>query len=205
MPWRRWSVRTSLTLATVVVMTVLCMVISALILTGAHADRTAERHRLNQNAGMRAGTLQATHQLPPVIDDHSIAALQVIDPTGRIASASPSMVGQPRMAWFAPPPGQRLGSWQTMCDVPGFGNACMLVSVQRAPRRDGNWMIYTAAPASPWLVSGRLLVSLLVASGLVVAVTAIGARRIVGRSLKPVEAIRAQLRKIASTRARPVQ
>ena len=93
MPWRRWSVRTSLTLATVVVMTVLCMVISALILTGAHADRTAERHRLNQNAGMRAGTLQATHQLPPVIDDHSIAALQVIDPTGRIASASP--------AWWA--------------------------------------------------------------------------------------------------------
>ncbi|GAA4557297.1 hypothetical protein GCM10023193_08790 [Planotetraspora kaengkrachanensis] len=170
-----------------------------LILTSAHADRTAERNRLNQNAGMRAGTLQATHQLPPVVDDPSVSALQVIDPRGRIAAASPSMIGRPRMAWFYPPPGQRLGSGQTMCDVPGFGNACMLVSVQRAPRKDGYWMIYTAAPAYPWLVSGRLLASLLVGSGLVVAVTTLGARRIVGRSLEPVEATRAQLRKITLT------
>ncbi|MFG1701636.1 sensor histidine kinase [Nonomuraea sp. M3C6] len=198
-PWRRWSVRTSLTLATVVVMSVLCVAISVLILAMVHNNRNMERNRVNQGAATRVVGLLARNQLPPMIDDRSVAALQVLAPTGRIVSASPTMVGHPRMASFTPPRPQRLGRAQTVCHVPGFGDACLLVSVQRAPRPDGDWIIYAAAPASPWYVNDQLPASLLAGSVLFVAVTAISARRIVGRSLKPVDGIQAQLCKITST------
>lgn len=96
-------------------------------------------------------------------------------------------------------PGQRARHTRAVCQVPGFGTAYMLVSVQRVPRRGGDWMTYAAAPADPWHVSGQLLVPLLAGSALIVALTALGARGIVITSLKPVEAIRAKLSKNTTT------
>ncbi|KAB8192833.1 HAMP domain-containing protein [Nonomuraea phyllanthi] len=183
---------------TAVVMTILCLSISGLILMRVHDERTMERNHLNHDAAMRAAALLARGDLPPVHADPSVTALQVIDPTGRIVSTSPSMEGRPPLASFAPPPG-RLGAERTLCRVPGSGDACLLVSVQRAPRSHGDWMIYAAAPAYPWYVSGRLLAPLLLSCALIVAFTTLGARRIVITSLRPVEAIRAKLSKITTT------
>ncbi|WP_326626926.1 HAMP domain-containing histidine kinase [Nonomuraea fuscirosea] len=187
-----------MTFITAAVMTVLCLSISALILMKVHDDRTTVRNRLNHDAAMRATTLLRRDDLPPVHVDPSVAALQVIDPSGRIVSASPTMVSRPPMASFTPPPGV-LGAYHTVCQMPGFDDRCMIVSVQRAPRPGGDWMIYAAAPAYPWYVSGQLLTPLLAASALAIALTALGTRRIVITSLKPVEAIRAQLSKITTT------
>ncbi|MGP4104635.1 sensor histidine kinase [Nonomuraea sp. KM90] len=190
--------RTRLTLLAVIVMTLLCAGLGAVIVTSIHNVRTVELNRRNHDANTRAAGLLARGRLDPVHADHGVAALQVIDPAGRIVSASANLQGRPPMASFVPTAG-RMGRMKTLCHMPDFPGTCMLVSVQRVPRRDGDWIIYSAAPAHPWYVSGRLLSGVLAGSTLLIGVTAAGAYRIVGRSLKPVDSIRAQLCKITST------
>jgi signal transduction histidine kinase len=196
--WRDWSVRTRLTLLAGILMTVLCAGISTLILTSVHAHLTTQHYRRSHDASIRAVRLLARDQLPQVIDDRAIAALQVIDPTGRIVAASQGIRGGPRMASFVPPR-DSLGREETLCRVPGFGDRCMIVTVQAVPRRDGDWLVYGANPALPWYVNGQLLTGVLAGSALLIGVTAIGAQRTVGSSLKPVDDIRAKLSKITST------
>ncbi|WP_235854373.1 sensor histidine kinase [Nonomuraea aridisoli] len=190
--------RARLTLLAAIVMTLLCAGLSALIVTSIHSERSTELNRRNHDANMRTAGLLARGQLTPVHTERGIAALQVIDPAGRIVSASANMRGRPPMAFFVPTE-ERMGRMETLCHMRDFAGTCMLVSVQRVPRRDGDWIIYSAAPAYPWYVSGRLLAGVLAGSTLLIGVTAFGAYRIVGRSLKPVEAIRAHLCKITST------
>ncbi|MEU8364184.1 ATP-binding protein [Nonomuraea sp. NPDC048882] len=193
-----WSVRTRLTLLATLVMTLLCAGFSALILTNVHTERTNERSRRSHDANMRAITLLARGELSPVHAERGVAALQMIDPAGRIVSASPNLPRGSPMATFAPIAG-RMGRTETLCDMPVSPGDCMLVSATIAPRHDGNWIGYAAAPAHPWYVSGRLLSGVLTGSVLLIGFTAAGAYRIVGRALKPVDTIRAQLSKITST------
>lgn len=193
-----WSVRTRLTILATLVMTLLCAGFSALILTSVHTERTTERSRRSHDANMRAIALLARGELASVHAEPGVAALQMIDPAGRVVAASPNMRERPPMTTFVPREG-RLGRTETLCDMPVFAPDCMLVSATLAPRRDGDWIGYAAAPVYPWYVSGRLLGGALTGSALLIGFTAAGAYRIVGRALRPVGTIRAQLSKITST------
>lgn len=150
-----WSVRTRLTILATLVMTLLCAGFSALILTSVHTERTTERSRRSHDANMRAIALLARGELASVHAEPGVAALQMIDPAGRVVAASPNMRERPPMTTFVPREG-RLGRTETLCDMPVFAPDCMLVSATLAPRRDGDWIGYAAAPVYPWYVSGRL-------------------------------------------------
>jgi signal transduction histidine kinase len=75
----------------------------------------------------------------------------------------------------------------------------MVVTALKVSERDGVWLIYTAGPAIPWY--GPLLLLLLVigASLLFIATMAFVTYQAVGRTLAPVNAIRAQLAEITAT------
>ncbi|WP_326645610.1 ATP-binding protein [Nonomuraea fuscirosea] len=196
-PCREWSVRSRLSLLAATVMTLLCTGIAALIITIVHDDRMLETNRRNHDAIASAAGLLAHGQVPAVSTGYQIAAFQVIDPAGRVVSASANLQGRPPMAPSVP--SLLVGGMETLCHMPDFPDTCMLVSAQRVPRPDGDWAIYVAAPAYPWYVNGRFLAGVVAGSALLIGVTAFGAWRIVGRSLKPVATIWAQLCKITST------
>ncbi|MFB4278434.1 sensor histidine kinase [Nonomuraea sp. MTCD27] len=194
---REWSVRTRLSLLSAIVMTLLCAGIAALIIKIVHDDRTLETNRRNHHAITHAARLLTRGQVPTASTGYPISAFQVIDPTGRIVSASANLRGRPPMAPFVPSP--LVGGMETLCHMPDLPGTCMIVSAQRVPRPDGDWSIFVAAPAHPWYVTERLLTGVVAVFVLLIAITTIGAWRIVARSLKPVDTIRTQLSKITST------
>jgi signal transduction histidine kinase len=193
-----WSVRTRLTLLSSVVMALLCAGVCVLILVGAHNDATNDRTDRILVAELRVARHISRDQLPPVLLDYGIAALQVVDLRGRVVSANRRMIGKPRMASFVPP-GESMLADQTVCDVPGFPGTCMIVIAIRASGAGGDWIVYGADPVVPWYVDRRLFLALLAGFTLLVGATTIGAYRTVSKTLDPVEAIGTELAEITST------
>ncbi|TMR22271.1 HAMP domain-containing histidine kinase [Nonomuraea zeae] len=173
----------------------LCTIFSAVTLAGARADAVQDQKDHILLANQRAARSIVQNELPPVLPSRGI--FQVIAPDGRVAAASPRMAGQPRLASFTPP-GDSAKSDRVVCQAPGFHDTCLMV-VALQIRVDGEtWIIYGAQPVIPWYVDYRLLVILEAGAALLVAATAIAAYRTVSKTLRPVEAIRAELAEITS-------
>ncbi|MEU3165655.1 HAMP domain-containing sensor histidine kinase [Streptosporangium sp. NPDC006930] len=194
---RDWSVRARMTVLAGVVMALLCTTFCALILVGAYQDATEDRADRILRVKLRVLPLLLRDRLPPVLPELGIVALQVVGPTGRVVAANSRMTGKPRMASFVPPE-EFSPKGGVVCGTPK-PDACVIVVGLRVHAHGDHWIIYGAEPVVPPYVHHFLLAALLGGSALLVGVTAVGTYRTVGKTLVPIEAMRAELAEITST------
>ncbi|WP_433512096.1 sensor histidine kinase [Nonomuraea sp. CA-143628] len=192
------SVRTRMTLLAGAVMAALCVVFCVFILVGAHDRAVDDRTDVILQTELHVARHISRNQLPSVLPDHGLAALQVVDSHGQVVAANMRMFGKPRMASFAPPD-DNLRTDRTVCTVPGFANTCLIVVAIRVAGAGGDWIIYGADPLIPWYIDRSVVLSLLLGSALMISATAIGAYRTVSKTLDPVDDIVAELAEITST------
>ena len=133
---------------------------------------------------------ELANPLPPISQD-LIRPVQVIDPHGQVVAATRDLQHKPVMAHFVPKGPRRVASAVSCHSVLGSGR-CHIIVAQHV-YRDGDWTIYSAAPAPPFCVYPGVAAILAAGTVAFTIAAACGARRTVTGSLRPVDAIRAQL------------
>ncbi|MEV4079123.1 HAMP domain-containing sensor histidine kinase [Nonomuraea fuscirosea] len=193
-----WSIRARVTMLTATAVLMLCVLAVWLILSHRHDEVTGDRLRQVYAASLELAHRYKHRTVPPVIDVQAVPSMQLVDPAGQVVSASNRMLGRPRMAAFAPsrPPA---GMDRLLCDVPGHPGQCMHVVAMRVSTAGGDLIAYSALPAPPWYVNTALLARLVAGSAILLSITTVGAYRLVGRTLRPVEAMTAELAEITAS------
>ncbi|SEG70688.1 Signal transduction histidine kinase [Thermomonospora echinospora] len=162
------------------------------------ANTTARLLHETQLAGRRvSGAVRDGTLRPPIPDDAKGIILQVVGPDGRVRATTRADRGRPPVSDLRPTVAQRIHDY-VECDMPGY-DRCMLVEAIRATTAPDSVVIYAAQPMPVLLTSG--LLELLLAAGVLLmsAPVAWTTWHIVGRTLRPVEAIRAQLSEITAS------
>ena len=194
---RRWalSVRARTTiLATILVAGALTIGAIALLVTLDHALVTS-RDGIAKARTADLAAMAAADSLPQVltnIDDDSVA--QVVDDTGRVVAASPNVVGAPPLSNQPPPTGTR-PVVRELKDAPDDNETeNYRVWVRSAPSPHGTVTIYvgTSTESAPE-ASQTLRRALLAGVPVTVLVIAFVTWLLVGRALRPVEAIRSEV------------
>ncbi|MEU8271184.1 HAMP domain-containing sensor histidine kinase [Sphaerisporangium sp. NPDC049002] len=196
--WRDWSVRTRLTWVASVVMALACAGVSVLVFLGVHDLAMSEKRQEIVLVDLHVGRLIRLGRLPRILPPKRVDAVQVVDDKGQIVSSTSQLAGKPLMADIAPADEQGEAHGVT-CWVPGHEGTCMNVVVTRYYRPEGDWLIYGADPVVPWHVNSALVALLGLGSLLVVAATALGTYRIVGRALAPVDSVCKELTEITAS------
>jgi signal transduction histidine kinase len=144
------------------------------------------------SASVRDGTLAS-----PIPDDSGGRILiQVVAPGAHVLDSTPSAAGRPPVSSIWPPRNERV---QDRVDCEGPEGGCYLVEAIRVTTAPDSVVVLAAKPLPGFLVNG-LLEALLAAAVLVLSALAAWVTwRIVGRTLRPVEAIRAQLAEISGS------
>ncbi|RSN46963.1 sensor histidine kinase [Actinomadura sp. WAC 06369] len=177
----------------------ICAILTTLILIGVR-DRAADYRR--QQAG--AAALQMVFfvkqgEVPPRLRSPRDVAIQVLDARGRIVAATPDLEGEGRMARFVPGRSS-VYAVRELCPPAGFAS-CMDVLAFRVFDPRGDWIVYAAAPATPWYVNSSLVTVLLSMSVLVTLLACLRTWGTVDRTLVPVDAIRAELTEITAKKS----
>ncbi|WP_248966046.1 sensor histidine kinase [Sphaerisporangium perillae] len=123
--------------------------------------------------------------------------LQVVDPQGRVVASTPQLQGKPVIARFTPD--SKNMAISVVCGGVFPPDECDIVVAQWAHRAGERWLVYSSSPAVPPWVDPRLAG---LVGGCAVALTAAItylAHRNVRASLRPVNAIRAELDNINAT------
>jgi signal transduction histidine kinase len=182
--------------------TLIASVISALVLIGTAvavdlAIRGAMERRvvlsvLRVADGVRAATQRgALHT--PIPADPRVDSIQVVDGAGRVLDSTPAMAGRGPISTARPGP-YRDSQLLTVC--PGHHH-CSRVAVLRVGTAGGDDFIYTAR-RTPWVLDTYWLEVAAAAAVLVLIGLAAGITWwMVGRTLGPIEAIRAELAEIS--------
>ncbi|MFC4586862.1 sensor histidine kinase [Sphaerisporangium corydalis] len=171
---------------------------SALVFSGVQDLAMSERRSQIALVNMHVSRLARLDMLPPILPAQDVAVVQVADETGRVVSSTREMAGRPLIASFAP--AQEQGeAHERVCSIPAFPGTCMSVVVTRFYRATGDWLIYGADPVVPWYVNLGLVALLLGGSLLLVAITALGTSRVVGRALAPVDNVCTELAEITAS------
>jgi signal transduction histidine kinase len=190
------SLRVRITLVAGAFATLFCIVVSVLVVTYMRERNARHGHEQITEAIDRMIYQIRVDALPQVLVRNGDQATQVLDPHGRVVTASPQIAGGPRMSTFRPT-GSKMRAKRTLCPPAGF-EGCMTVVAFKMFRPDGTWIIYTAIPVVPWHVNATLAIFLGVVTLLIIAMTAWVAYRAVGRTLAPVDAIRVEIDEITA-------
>ncbi|XRQ06818.1 ATP-binding protein [Actinomadura welshii] len=146
------------------------------------------------SGGVRDGTLRS-----PIPDNtRGRVLIQVIAPGGRVTNATPPALGEAPVSRLWPSSNLRVRDF-TVCRGAWPDRECFVVEAIRATTAPDSVVVYAASPMPSPLVNG--LLEALLAGGVVLLVGAAAwiTWRVVGRTLGPVEAIRAQLAEISAT------
>ncbi|NDU74951.1 HAMP domain-containing protein [Actinomadura sp. DSM 109109] len=146
------------------------------------------------SGGVRDGTLEGA------IRDRSRdrVLIQVVEPGGRVTNATPAATDRPPVSRLWPPSNMRVQDF-TECRGRWPDRECFVAEAIRVSTARDSVVVYAAARQPDYLVNG--LLEGVLGSG-VLLLAAVAARitwRVVGRTLGPVEAIRAQLAEISAT------
>ncbi|MFI7637921.1 sensor histidine kinase [Nonomuraea sp. NPDC049400] len=194
--WHRCSIRARLALLASAVMALLCSALAVFIVLVAR--QAAIDHRTEQLFALAVEMgIQARQQIPDLTQGSPVRAVQVFNPAGDMAAATPEMADKPPMTNLRPDP-DAFASART-CDTQAFPGRCMIVLAYPFHRSDGVWQIDMAVPDVPWYVGPELLIPLAVGWLLLVAATAAGSYRIVGKTLEPVGVIAGNLAQITAS------
>ncbi|MEV4836333.1 ATP-binding protein [Nonomuraea sp. NPDC049486] len=191
--------RGRLTLIATAYMAVLCAAAGgylqyALYQTAADHQRDALERR-----AMRVVELIQHGEAPKRLASDYEIDIQVVDDTGRVLLSNSDIAGKPRISTLVPPE-RAVSTTAEQCDLPLYPGQCNWVVAYRfAGPTGGDWLIYTTEKAVPWYVTPRVPLALTAIFFAPVALTAIGAWRVVTKTLKPVDRIRARLATITAT------
>ncbi|WP_433465155.1 sensor histidine kinase [Spirillospora sp. CA-128828] len=124
--------------------------------------------------------------------------VQVVEPGGRVTNATPAATDRPPVSRVWPSSNLRVRDF-TECHGHWPDRECFVAEAIRVSTAPDSVVVYSSVRVPSYLVSG-LLEAVLAASVLLFAVLAAWITwRVVGRTLGPVEAIRAQLSEISAT------
>ncbi|MFA1546635.1 HAMP domain-containing sensor histidine kinase [Actinomadura chokoriensis] len=146
------------------------------------------------SGGVRDGSLEGA--IPD--DGGGRILIQVVEPGGRVTNATSAAAGRPPVSRLWPSSNLRVRDF-TECHGSWPGRECFVVEAIRVSTARDSVVVYAAERVPPYLVNG-LLEAVLAAGVLLLAGAAAWITwRVVGRTLRPVEAIRAQLAEIGAT------
>jgi signal transduction histidine kinase len=149
-------------------------------------QRTARR----VSADVRAGIAPQ-----PLIGDSDVKLIQVVDSSGKVINATIEAQNRPPITTYRPPPNDRIRDW-LVCPP---GDGCLATEAIRTTAEPDAPVVY-AAKELPSLITNHALE--VITTAIVFALTTIAAWMtwlMVGRTLGPIEAIRAQLSEISGT------
>ncbi|WP_432866868.1 sensor histidine kinase [Microbispora rosea] len=193
-----FSITFRITLFTGVTAAFLCALLALSIMMGVHHYASDDTAGEITAAGGRVAVQLERGELTYPLDVYKSRDLQVVDPSGTVVASTANMRGKPRMALFFPPD-TRNSVTRTVCsgDFPTPG--CHVVVAQWAHRSTGRWLVYSAAPeVPPWVDPWLAALVGVSAAALAAAITYLGYRD-VRASLRPMDAIRAELDEINET------
>ncbi|MFF3437646.1 sensor histidine kinase [Streptosporangium sp. NPDC002721] len=198
-------------------MTLIAIIVFAMVLgTGAFATWQIVETRLSadlvNSAAEAAGkTVQDIERGPAdsvVIPVTRINRIQVVANDGRVVAASPAMKGKPPITRMRPAPGEMRVDGTPCVDLPTSERTCYVAVGLRADRTVyGNVMVYAATPEPRSLRTNFLEITLALFSSALLALLGWGTWHLAGRTLAPVERIRAEMAEITAsdlTRRMPV-
>ncbi|WP_030163593.1 sensor histidine kinase [Spirillospora albida] len=156
--------------------------------------RSAQIDARRVSGGVRDGTLRT-----PIPDGgHGRILIQVVAPDGRVVNATPAAAGRAPVSRLHPSSGMRVrdlvecrGRWPR--------RECRAVEAIRVDTAPDSLVVYASGELPSYLVTGLLEGTLAAAVLLLAAVVAWITWLIVGRTLRPVGEIRAQLAEISAT------
>jgi len=192
------TVRARTTLAATTVMAVTVLVGSVALLTLLNHSLV---HNVDKVAELRADDLAAQAGqgvLPDELAFEEETVAQVVDSQGRVIAASANVKGRPPVRPLEPSADEP--AMVTLDEIPGVPNdAPFRLLAVRAASPDGPLIVYVGTSLEPAKETiGLLRISLLLGSPLLVGLVALLTWVTVGRALRPVEAIRAQVAEISS-------
>ncbi|MEU8176202.1 ATP-binding protein [Microbispora hainanensis] len=193
------SIRARLAVFVSIVVSLLCIVFSIVLLFAlnkmATENLTKEVTAVGELTAYNVDHGQIDNPLPP-ISQNLIRPVQVVNPQGQVVAATKDLQHRPLMAHFRPLSPRRVAS-AVVCNSVFPSGGCHIVVAQQV-YRDGDWTVYSAAPALPFFVYPGMVALLVTGTVLFTGAVAYGARHTVAGSLRPVDAIRAQLDHIRS-------
>jgi signal transduction histidine kinase len=183
-------------LLTAAVWALVCTGVSVLFLLFA-GSKEADTADMRANAAWnRVIPLVRESSVPSVLPRDGVAAIQVVNPYGRVVAATRQLVGKPPMATFRAEKGL-VRAKQVLCPPAGL-TGCMTVTSSKIYQSDGVWLLYVAVPVTPWYGTTAALFG---AIGVSVLFTAMMSAWVFGDltlALRPVNAIRKELTEITS-------
>ncbi|WP_245674653.1 sensor histidine kinase [Herbidospora cretacea] len=193
---RRPSFRTRRTLATGVLMVLMCLGLSFLFLMYVGGKESDNALQQGLSAWNSVESQIQQKRLPSVLPHADDEAVQVLDAHDNVVAASSQLVGQPPMATFHPP-GDKLAATRVLCSPVGL-DGCRTVTSINVYQPDGIWSLYVATPTVPWY-GNSTAVLLAIGTSLLVTVAVTGwVFRDITKAVKPVAAIQRQLADITA-------
>ncbi|GAA3846056.1 ATP-binding protein [Sphaerisporangium flaviroseum] len=196
--WHQWSVRARITLFAGIVAALLSVLLGTVLLVAINRLATEYLTKQIGSAGDRVAYTLQRGPLSNPLPHGQIRNLQVVDPQGKVAAASPGLQGKPRMAGFMPPDGKTIET-SIVCGGVFPRDECDIVVARRVQRFGEAWIVYSAAPVIPHLVHPKLAGMLILGAVFLTTVITYGSHRIVGRALEPVDTMRSELDEINAT------
>ncbi|BCB89593.1 two-component sensor histidine kinase [Phytohabitans suffuscus] len=150
-----------------------------------NVDAAAAQRADQAAAALRAGE-DPLEEVRPDANDQAL--IQILDPSGAVIAASPELAGVPPITAQRPAPGQRRFEERT---IPVSDDDPFRILSEGVATRGGDRIVVVAQSRRPINESVELVTrSLLVGMPLLVLVVGVATFVFVGRSLRPVEAIR---------------
>ncbi|MFD0901612.1 sensor histidine kinase [Actinomadura sediminis] len=194
------EIRVRVTLSAVLATLVLATVAAALLLVAARRDVVGDMQRELAREGRRVVSVVRSGEL--ATRDRIFASdndlLQVVDSRGRVVAASPAMRGRPPVAFPPPPPGDDRRDGRS-CDVDAPRGDCFLIVEYRADMRPEPFYVFALAPEPGLVPHPPLAVLAGLGVPFLAALAGYGTWVAVGRTLRPVDAIRRELDEITMT------
>lgn len=200
MRMRPRSIRARDTLAAAVIAAFVFGITAAGVDIAVRVDVKADLLRQTQvdarrvSGGVRDGSLEGA--IPDDTGGHLL--IQVVEPGGRVTNATPGAARRPPVSRLWPSSNLRVRDF-TVCDGAWPRRDCYVVEAIRVSTAPDSVVVYAAERLPSYLVNGVLEGVLGAAVLLLAGGVAWVTWRIVGRTLGPVEAIRAQLAEIGAT------
>jgi signal transduction histidine kinase len=142
-------------------------------------------------------TLVTSGRVPATLTSTEGTLEQIVTPDGKVLAASPNLVGAPPLG--QPPPADQTQTLRTVEHLPTDAARFRLLS-RRVQGRDGTVVLHVASALDDVDESARVLATTLtIAVPTVTAILAALIWTLVGRTLRPVEAIRAEVADMTGT------
>ncbi|WP_433332099.1 sensor histidine kinase [Spirillospora sp. CA-294931] len=195
---KTWSIRARTTLTAGAIVTLICAVLTTLLIVGVHGRAVDYQDQRVSTAALRVVHVIKRERLTTTLpEQEGTEVLQVLDPADRVIAATRNVAGAPPIASFKPT-GDNVVATRRLCPPHGL-DGCMNVASFRVYQRDGDWTVYSADYVVPWYVSADLCLFLISSSLLLILLAAIRTWRTVDQTLAPVDAIRSELAEITVT------